>query len=753
MNTKLLLAVSLMALMTAAAGATDRPGISSFPVIRETITYSGMDWETYQRIPQTKEVVDNDPFVIVTAGRVTPPAGGVPASRIPEYRVEVGLANIANRGDFGAFNTDQRRRLEANAFVVVPPASPRLQMFNLYEENVYRNLPSFITADLFLHTYSDLFSYTMRKVERRKLFGMVTLLSESLRRESRRQATAATDPGVKGAAERNTAFFGVAEELLRNRNIEDPALGAEITRIRNAAGTERSPLLGGLEIDYTQFKPRGYYTASENWQNYFRAMMWFGQASFEVPADTRPTPELLQAELMVLALDAARAEGKPAWETWDRVDSLITLFTGPSNYLTLRQLQTAMKAVWGRNLTAAALRDAAKQAQLIAKLNALDPSLIQHQGAPPRQVRFFGKRYVLDTYLMQFLVQGPERPFANGLDVLAPLGFDHARYLQERVYKIPERVGWYSSRMDTLVAMVGAVPERTWTGSAYWGTLWTLAALDTDGMDTAPLFMRSDAWRDKTLTTALGSWAELRHNTILYAEAFSAEGDGNRFVVEYPKGYIEPNARFWNRLDWLSRKLRADLAAAGCLTQKMDARFKLFSELTGRCVKLVEQELKAQALTRADYEFIHGIGSQAGQITTGCLLNDAYQSDYTLEVQWGNLPEGSRDQAVIADVGTAGSQCLEVASGRPQEIYVIVPSSRGRAPRLARGAVYQYHEFLQPAANRLTDEQWREMLGSDHPQQVPAWSDSYRNKQPKPVPPGNTNFGDLDRYDYRFEAD
>ena len=44
-----------------------------------------------------------------------------------------------------------------------------------------------------------------------------------------------------------------------------------------------------------------------------------------------------------------------------------------------------------------------------------------------------------------------------------------------------------------------------------------------------PSFMRNEAWTDKSLNTSLGSWAELRHDTILYAKQSGIEcgGDGD----------------------------------------------------------------------------------------------------------------------------------------------------------------------------------------------------------------------------------
>ena len=42
--------------------------------------------------------------------------------------------------------------------------------------------------------------------------------------------------------------------------------------------------------------------------------------------------------------------------------------------------------------------------------------------------------------------------------------------------------------------------------------------------------MQSDAWLDKQLNTSLGSWTELKHDTILYAkQAYAEMGAGGHF--------------------------------------------------------------------------------------------------------------------------------------------------------------------------------------------------------------------------------
>ncbi len=55
---------------------------------------------------------------------------------------------------------------------------------------------------------------------------------------------------------------------------------------------------------------------------------------------------------------------------------------------------------------------------------------------------------------------------------------------------------------------------------------------------------RTLAWEDEKLNTALGSWAQLRHDTILYAKQPYIVS----LVCSYPEAFVEPNPTFYYRM-------------------------------------------------------------------------------------------------------------------------------------------------------------------------------------------------------------
>ena len=68
----------------------------------------------------------------------------------------------------------------------------------------------------------------------------------------------------------------------------------------------------------------------------------------------------------------------------------------------------------------------------------------------------------------------------------------------------------------------------------------------------------------KSLNAALGSWTELRHDTIFYAkQSVAAEGEGGEEPVS--PGYVEPYPAFYDKIAELATTLREGLMRYGLI--------------------------------------------------------------------------------------------------------------------------------------------------------------------------------------------
>jgi hypothetical protein len=351
-----------------------------------------------------------------------------------------------------------------------------------------------------------------------------------------------------------------------------------------------------------------------------------------------------------------------------------------------------------------------------------------------------GQRFIPDSYMFQEMVfgikgdqeilaytgsgkpftmevipaRGPVRAFPRGLDVMAVLG-------SRRALEILEQEGdteytFFDQQLDGLRQEFSAVTEMEWKQNLYWRWLHSLLPLlEKREGENIPAFMRSAAWLDKELHTALGSWAELRHDTILYAKqsyTMLAKAAPQRPEMAY--GYVEPYPEVYGRLGEMMRDLRTQMTHLGIDVEGVAEKIQQFEELLADLKAISEKQLAGQEISEEGYGLIRNIG---GKLSTMKLFPKEIMDRIT---------SGTDDKMdIVADVHTDlnTSQVLEEAVGTPGNIYVIVEDARGT--RLCRGGVFSYYEFKHPLDDRLTDEKWQQMGKQKQRPAQPDWVKSF----------------------------
>lgn len=652
---------------------------------------------------------------------------------VKPYTVKADLSNVVNWKEFGKFTAEQKALLAKNSFYAAP--TDEQQLFFIYEQNDYKNVPSFITTDSVLQVYHIFYDFTLRNLESGKLYDVLGTLADSMIEESKSVGAQMKDPKWKEAAAMNEVYFAVPASLLGRKVQLSPAkqrdiLTKEINLVNKAPGRVMSALFP-WKPDYSQFIPRGHYTRSDKLKKFFKAMMWYGYMPF--PADApdvgAPTgfikggpawPQMRQAILWTKMLFDTEIGGKPAIETWEHIYQPTAFYVGVSDDLTPHQFKAIMDRVYGKDADYSNLQDEAKLKKVYAELTKLPrPRIDVMLQEMPNGValKFMGQRYIPDSEIMQRLVSWPERPFPKGLDVMAVLGSTRAADILDNMYKEPLNWSEYLPERNKLVKEFKAVPDKTWRSNLYWGWMWGLdSLLDTFG-EGYPSFMRNQAWADKSLNTSLGSWAELRHDTILYAKQSGIEcgGDGE---PPPPKSYVEPNVEFYSRLLWLTKASRSGLKSRGLLTDEMTDKFSQFEDLLTFLRDISVKELTNKKISEEEYYRMKVYGADL-EILTLSVIEGGASNWYEI------TSEADKDMALVADVHTSQDKCLEEAVGRASEIYVVVPIE-GKL-YLTRGAIFSYYEFQHPSSNRLTDEAWQKMLKTGGEPPLPAWMRSFLN--------------------------
>src|SRR5262249_54758194 len=124
-------------------------------------------------------------------------------------------------------------------------------------------------------------------------------------------------------------------------------------------------------------------------------------------------------------------------------------------------------------------------------------------------------------------------------------------------------------------------------------------------------FMTTQAYRTKSLTSALASWAQLRHDTILYAkQSYTMLREASIGVdPEKPvQGYVEPLPEFYARLLALARMTNRGLSEMRVLDARARGRLDAFEKLLERLLAIAEKELADTELKEEDYAFIRNFG-------------------------------------------------------------------------------------------------------------------------------------------------
>jgi hypothetical protein len=246
--------------------------------------------------------------------------------------------------------------------------------------------------------------------------------------------------------------------------------------------------------------------------------------------------------------------------------------------------------------------------------------------------------------------------------------------------------------------------------------------------------MQSEAWLDKQLNTSLGSWAELKHDTILYAKQVYAEMGGGGSGAPTPllaRGYVEPAPEFFARLEALTTMTLDGLSERGLLGEQDRNSLQRLQTLAAAFQVMAAKELTGEPLTESEFSLIRFYGGELEHLTMAAA--DREDEDPAAQPVMDEDPQA----AVIADVATAPDPdgdgapnpvVLEEAVGRINEIYVVVPliNSDGTIQlQVAKGGAFAYYEFTWPADDRLTDEKWRLMLDEGTAPPLPTWTDSF----------------------------
>jgi hypothetical protein len=267
----------------------------------------------------------------------------------------------------------------------------------------------------------------------------------------------------------------------------------------------------------------------------------------------------------------------------------------------------------------------------------------------------------------------------------------------------------YGDSFDELTEFFNNLAPQDWHRNLYWGWLYALKPILTEPMQGTQSFMQTEAWQDKSINTALASWAELRHDTILYAkQSYTPTFDTSVSEPPTPPGYVEPNPEFFSRLLALNQMTITGLDSLGVLNEQARTRLEALSTLLDRMLGISIKELRAEDLDSDDHDLLRNLGD-------------------ALDAVLGGVEPAGVKTTMVADVHTDqnSQKVLEEGVGYVELIVVVLRQPDGSLSANA-GPVLSYYEFKHPMNDRLTDEKWRTMLEGGTAPEQPPWTQGYR---------------------------
>ncbi|HKK62830.1 MAG TPA: DUF3160 domain-containing protein, partial [Bacteroidales bacterium] len=563
--------------------------------------------------------------------------------------------------------------------------------------------------------------------------------------------------GVGNSLKDVDLYLTVAASLIENTQVAAHNVSAaEIKKVLDAIDSEEMtymPLFTRSDLDrkldFSQFTPRGHYTdiiyssgEQKTLENYFRTMMWLGRIDFLMtsPPENPWESGWLKSDLQRMNLSALMLNevlyACDKYELYQAHEEIITFMVGPDdnlspeelNALTDNNLQDLTEVLDETKFDAftAALNSSDDHGQkIMSNFFLVDPDT-EDPGNLPISFKLLGQKFLIDSYVFSEVVfdritfagEKQFRMLPDPLDILAVFGSEDALALLE-----PQMEEYnYAYKISELQYLINSYDDEFWTQSLY--NTWLSALLDLNPPASSanlPYFMQTTAWHHQKMNTQLTSWAQLRHDNILYGKQSYTGGTG----CSFPYTYVEPYPSFYERIGAFADKASAFFAEtvtdADLKTMIIDY-YSEYGAIMDKLETIAQKELDKTPLYETDLIFLKTMINSymaSGPGISGWINDllfpsmDMWDFDFTVaDVHTQPTDPGG---AVVGNV-------LHVGNGLINLGVFIAPGTveTGRSMCYV-GPVGSFHTQVEKNFKRLNDENWEAMFRDGKVPKRPNW--------------------------------
>ncbi|MHB1688203.1 MAG: DUF3160 domain-containing protein [Ignavibacteriaceae bacterium] len=631
----------------------------------------------------------------------------------------------------------EKSLLQQNGFVV----SERLKKNTFGEamEDIYsKDLPVYISTDAVLHALHMSYDNILKDVELSVLIDTVkSMLMQMHAGIPNLAAVYSSNPAMTQSLMDADFYLTVPLDLLGQQTTpiyssNTAKISEVIDKIMAANGMGYDTLFSSVEVayDWSQFKPRGHYVDELHpiLANYFRAMMWLGRTEIyllmpraETFADSITIYKSLQRQAIDAMLIRELYDATNVSGTYYTIESILKFFVGDQDNVTIDNLAYLKNAVSMKNtsdlldsLKLITFQDTLRNQSfayqaILSQLLAEDPfkpdSII-----PASSFLLFGQRFVIDSYILSNVVYDRIkscRLLPSSLDPMFALGNSAAgQLLQDEITNYN-----YGGNLTALRYLIDSYGTDFWDESFY--NLWlnSIRALNppTD-RSTLPPFMKTAGFWQEKLNTQLASWAELRHDNLLYAKQSYTGIE----TCSFPYTYIEPFPQFYLNLKILAEQAQKEFSGFNIsnvyLMQMVTSYFGNLGKIADTLSTISEKELNGTAFTSNEINFLKYTFSPP----SGCgfppfvgWYNNLYYSDFDVTMY--------KNDFIVADVHTVPTDCdgniigwvKHVGTG-PVNLGIFIAPLPNNQMTAFIGPVMSYYEYTSTNFLRLTDQEWQD---------------------------------------------
>ncbi len=647
---------------------------------------------------------------------------------------------------------DEKQILSNNSFVV----SERLKQLNFLQsflEIYHKDLPVYVSSDAILHAVHFSFDNVLKQIEGYILISSMNTILNNSREYLRLIDTNSTNFTYNQAIKDVDLYLTIAQSLNTTQNV-NPIFNANINKRNEILELVKNEKPAKIQlfseayrvIDFSQFTVRGHYTLNSNLSAYFQMMMWLGRTEFYFE-NPQNTPDQLSVNdikrhiYFTYVLNHCIEKSK-SLQLLNIVDKILTTMIAPSDNIISQNVIDVAHNI-GLTLPSDLLDsnnfNKYKDGVLNLKISsqAYCSQIIRtnvnskEQIVLPKVYLLMGQRPVFDGFVLAnvsfdrilYNNHKERRMMPKTQDILFALGNNSSFQLLESDLKKYN----YSSNLASLRYLADTYDSTFWQSGTYNTWLNSIRKLNIpNNRSNLPKYMQTAAWAQKSMTTQLASWSQLRHDFLLNTK----QSYSSSYLCSFPYGYIEPVPEFYHSISNIYEKI-SSLIFDSLKNNKNINITNLnnisilnnnYKRICSQLESISKKELLNMKLTIIELDFIKQILYLDPQksCTQKAGVDGWYNellgglSEEVFRCENQNLGELGFDESVIADVHTTPMDenenevgwVLHCGTGRPNSAIIIAKDSSGQE-RAYAGPVFSYYENITNDYKRLTDQEWR----------------------------------------------